>query len=161
MKIALIAAMAANRVIGKNNQLAWRLPEDLQYFKRVTLGHHLIMGRKTWDSIGRPLPGRTTIVISRQADFSPAGALVAHSLEQALQLCQGQEQVFVVGGAQIYALALPLAQRLYLTELAIEVDGDAWFPEFDAAQWQRVSHDPHQGADFAYAFSVYERVSAP
>lgn len=158
MKIALIAAMAANRVIGRDNQLAWRLPEDLQYFKRMTLGHHLIMGRKTWDSIGRPLPGRTTIVISRQPDFVAPGAQVAHSLEQALSLCAGQDEVFVTGGAEIYRQALPLAQRIYLTELDAAIAGDAFFPEFSTAQWQLSSREAHQGREFAYAFSVYDRI---
>lgn len=158
MKISLIAALAANRAIGRDNQLAWHLPQDLQHFKRLTLGHHIIMGRKTFESIGRPLPGRTTVIVTRQSDYAVAGCLVAHDLQQALQLCHGQDEVLIAGGAQIYAQALPLADRLYLTELAIAVDGDAFFPEFDRTHWQLTVKETQEGPDFAYAFCQYDRV---
>lgn len=160
MEIALIAAMAANRVIGRDNQLPWHLPEDLQHFKRLTLGHHLIMGRKTFDSIGRPLPGRTTIIVTRQLDYvPPAGCLVAHSLENALALCAELPQVFVVGGAEVYRQALPLAHTLYLTEVDVVVEGDAFFPEFTTADWQETAREAHQNSTISYAFLTYSRNS--
>lgn len=151
--------MAANRVIGRNNQLAWHLPEDLQYFKRTTLGHHLIMGRKTFDSIGRPLPGRTTVVVSRQPDYQMQGCLIAHSLQQALDLCRDEDEVFVAGGAEVYAQALPLADRVYLTELSVAVEGDAFFPLLDPAVWRLEHRDEHQGREFNFAFCMYGRVA--
>lgn len=161
MTIALIAAMAANRVIGRDNALAWHLPEDLQHFKRMTLGHHLIMGRKTYESIGRPLPGRTTVIVSRQPDYHVEGCLVAHSLDQAFALCAGQDQVFVVGGAEIYSQALAHADLVYLTELSVPVEGDAYFPELDPLLWQLEQREPRQGPDFAFAFTTYRRRTAP
>lgn len=157
MKIALIAAMAANRVIGRDNQLAWHLPEDLQFFKRTTLGHHLIMGRKTFESVGRPLPGRTTVIVTRQTDYQKQGCLVAHSLPAALELCRNEEQVFIAGGAEIYAQALPLADRVYLTELSVTVAGDAVFPALDPLVWRLASRDEQQGREFSFAYCVYER----
>lgn len=159
MKIALIAAMAANRIIGRDNQLAWHLPEDLQYFKRTTLGHHLIMGRKTFASVGRPLPGRTTVIVTRQPDYKMQGCLIAHSLAEALELCREQDEVFVAGGAEIYAQALPLADRVYLTELSVAVEGDAVFPELDPAVWQLENRDEHQGREFSFAFCMYGRIT--
>lgn len=158
MKIALIAAMAANRVIGRNNQLAWHLPEDLHYFKRVTLGHHLIMGRKTFASIGRPLPGRTTVIVTRQPDYEMKGCLIARSLEQAFELCHGEDEILVAGGAEIYQQTLPLADRVYLTELSIDIEGDAWFPELDPRLWHLESRDEQQGREFAFSFCTYDRV---
>lgn len=159
MKIALIAAMAANRVIGRDNQLAWHLAEDLQYFKRTTLGHHLIMGRKTFDSVGRPLPGRTTVIVTRQPDYQMQGCLIAHSLQEALELCREEDEVFVAGGAEIYAQALPSADRVYLTELSIAVEGDAVFPELDPTVWQLERRDEHQGREFSFAFCMYGRIA--
>lgn len=159
MEIALIAAMAANRVIGRDNQLPWHLPEDLQHFKRLTLGHHLIMGRKTFDSIGRPLPGRTTVIVTRQADYvSPPGCLVANSLEQAFDLCKAEERVFVVGGADIYRQALAAAGIMYLTEVNVTVEGDAYFPEFSLEEWQVVERDEKQNETLQYAFVNYRRI---
>lgn len=159
MEIALIAAMAANRVIGRDNQLPWHLPEDLQHFKRLTLGHHLIMGRKTFDSIGRPLPGRTTVIVTRQTDYvSPPGCLVANSLEQAFDLCKTEERIFVVGGADIYRQSLAAAEIVYLTEVNVTVEGDAYFPEFSLEEWQVVERDEKQNETLQYAFVNYRRI---
>lgn len=142
--IAIIVAMASNRTIGVNNTLPWRIPEDLKHFKALTMGHHLIMGRKTYDSIGKPLPGRTTIVVSRDPDLRIEGCIVAHSLPEAIAACGTDPQVFVVGGADIYAQALELADTLYITEIQQAVKGDVHFPEFDRAQWHEVSREPQQ-----------------
>ncbi len=117
MRLSIIAAMSANRVIGSNNDLPWRLPADWKHFKSLTMGHHLIMGRKTFESIGQPLPGRTTVVITHQTGFAPTGVLVAHSIDQALQMVVEDDEVFVAGGAQIYQQMLPQADRLYLTSI--------------------------------------------
>ncbi|MES3007902.1 MAG: type 3 dihydrofolate reductase [Pseudomonadota bacterium] len=166
MKLALIWAMSRNRVIGRNNALPWHLSEDLRYFKRVTLGKPIIMGRKTWESIGRPLPGRTNIVITRDQSFQAAGVRVVHSLDAALSLAEhigvieGADEVVVIGGAEIYALALPKAQRLYLTEVHAEVDGDARFPEFDLSQWQELAREDFSAEGpnpYPYSFIVLER----
>ena len=161
-RIALIAALAQNRVIGVNNTLPWRLPEDLQHFKALTLGHHIMMGRKTFESIGRVLPGRTTVIVSRTGYNAPAGCLVTDSIAAALDACAGDAEVFFVGGAQLYAQVLPLADRLYLTEIQAEFDGDAWFPAFDRADWDEISraprHDAASGLD--YDFVMYQRKEA-
>ncbi|HUW29896.1 MAG TPA: dihydrofolate reductase [Sulfuriferula sp.] len=158
-RIAVIAALAKNRVIGVHNTLPWRLPEDLQHFKALTLGHHIVMGRKTFESIGRPLPGRTTVIISRNDYSAPAGCLVAHSIADALAACAGDQEVFFVGGAQLYEQVLPLAERLYLTEIHAEFAGDAWFPQFARAAWAEFSRDPRHDAASAldYDFVVYQR----
>jgi len=166
MKLALIWAMSRNRVIGRNNALPWHLSEDLRYFKRITLGKPIIMGRKTWESIGRPLPGRTNIVITRDKSFQAAGARVVHSLDDALRLAEhigvieGAEEAIVIGGAEIYALALPKAERLYLTQVHAEVQGDAWFPEFDVSQWQELAREDFNAEGpnpYPYSFIVLER----
>lgn len=166
MKLALIWAMARNRTIGRNNALPWHLPEDLKYFKRVTLGKPVIMGRKTWESIGRPLPGRTNIVISRDAGFQAEGVRVVQTLEQALALAEkiclidGADEAVVIGGAQIYALALPLADRLYLTQVHADVEGDAHFPPLDLAQWHEVGREDfaaHGPNPYDYSFLILER----
>ena len=158
-RISIISALARNRTIGINNTLPWRLPEDLKYFKALTLGHHILMGRKTYESIGKPLPGRTTVIITRGNYPAPEGVKIAHSLEEATKVCGTDEEIFFVGGAQLYAQALPLADRLYLTEIQAEVEGDAWSPEYDRSEWQEVSrerrHDEASGLE--YHFVVYER----
>lgn len=158
-RIALIAALAKNHVIGIHNTLPWRLPEDLQHFKALTMGHHIVMGRKTFESIGRPLPGRTTVIISRTGYSAPAGCLVAHSIPDALAACAGDQEVFFVGGAQLYEQALPLADRLYLTEIHAEFAGDAWFPQFECADWAEFSRDPRhdKASTLDYDFVVYQR----
>lgn len=163
--IAMIAAMAKNRVIGVDNQLPWYLPEDLKFFKRMTQAKPLVMGRKTFESIGRPLPGRLNIVISRDPHFEPPGVRVCRDLVAALTLADqqatidGVEEIMVMGGAQIYAQALPRASRLYLTEVDVEVAGDARFPELDPAEWEEVQRVPGSPADGqpAYDFVEYRR----
>ncbi|MGE4533533.1 dihydrofolate reductase [Halomonas sp.] len=163
--VAMIAAMALNRVIGVDNALPWYLPEDLRFFKRMTQAKPLVMGRKTFQSIGRPLPGRLNIVVTRDSAFHHDGIRVCHDLLSALALADqqatidGVEEIMVMGGAEIYAQALPYASRLYLTEVAIEVAGDARFPELDPAEWeevQRVPGSPAEGQP-AYDFVEYRR----
>ncbi|SMF20684.1 dihydrofolate reductase [Pseudogulbenkiania subflava] len=151
--ITLVAAMAANRVIGIDNRLPWHLPEDLKHFKAVTLGKPVIMGRKTYDSIGRPLPGRRNIVVTRQRDWSVPGVEVAHSLEAALALVSAAASACIIGGADLYRQALPLAHRLELTEIAGSYQGDAHFPDFGSGGWQEVQREAHrseQGLDYAF-----------
>jgi dihydrofolate reductase len=157
--LTLIVARARNGVIGRDNALPWRLPEDLQHFKRTTLGAPIIMGRKTWDSIGRPLPGRRNIVVSRNRGLTLEGAEVAASLEDAQRLCVGAEQVFLIGGAQLYAEALPSADRLIVTEIDADVPGDAFFPAVDRSKWIEVARETHhsEANGFDYAFVTYER----
>ncbi len=157
--LTLIVARARNGVIGRDNTLPWRLPEDLQHFKRTTLGAPIIMGRKTWDSIGRPLPGRRNIVVSRNHALELAGAEVVGSLEDAQRLCAGVEQVFLIGGAQLYAEALPSADRLIVTEIDADVPGDAFFPAVDRSIWIETSREKHhsEANGFDYAFVTYER----
>jgi len=135
MIISLITAMDRNRLIGNNNQLPWHLPVDFAHFKSVTMGKPVIMGRKTYESIGRPLPGRTNIVLSRDPDISFEGVACVSSFEQALLLVADAEEVMVIGGSTIYEMLLPRANRLYLTYVDAEFEGDAWFPEFDKNQW--------------------------
>lgn len=166
MRLALIWAMSRNRVIGRNNALPWYLPEDLKYFKQVTMGKPIIMGRKTYESIGRPLPGRTNIVISRQPDLHIEGVKVLDSLDAAIRhaenicLINGVDEAVVMGGAEIYALALPKADRLYMTQVHAEVHGDAYFPEIDLNDWQELGRDDFSasGANpYDYSFVVLER----
>ena len=147
MEIALICAMASNGVIGNKNMLPWRLPEDLRHFRRTTMGHSIVMGRKTWESIGKPLPGRTNIVVTRQPDYQAEGASVRDSLEAALKLAEniaaidGAEQVFVIGGAELYRQALPLARLFHLTRIHAEVPGDTVLRGFDESEWQELSRE--------------------
>lgn len=163
--VAMIAALARNRVIGVDNRLPWYLPEDLRFFKRMTQAKPLVMGRKTFESIGRPLPGRLNIVVTRDPGFHHEGVRVCHDLDAALALADRQatidaaEEIMVMGGAQIYAQALPLASHLYLTEVDIEVEGDARFPALDMAEWeevQRVPGEPAEGQP-SYSFVHYRR----
>lgn len=146
MIISMVAAMANNRVIGKNNKMPWHLPADLKHFKRVTLGKPVVMGRKTFDSIGQLLPGRRNIVISRTVPTDTKGAEWVTSLKQAFELLQQQEEVMVIGGAEIYRQCLPLAQRLYLTEIDLSIDGDAYFPDYQserAYEWRLIGESHH------------------
>jgi len=131
MIVSLIASMSENRVIGRDNAIPWDIPVDRRRFREITTGHPLIMGRRTFESIGRPLPGRTTIVLTRRSDYRPSGCLVAPCLTDALALCAGADEVFVCGGGKVYREALPLAQRLYLTIVSGDWQGDTYFPEFD------------------------------
>lgn len=130
MIISLIASMSENRVIGRDNAIPWDIPADRRRFREITMGHPLIMGRRTFESIGRPLPGRTTIVLTRRSDYHPSGCLVAPGLTDALALCAGADEIFVCGGEELYREALPLAQRLYLTIVNGDWQGDTYFPEF-------------------------------
>ena len=158
--ISIIAALARNRAIGRDNRMPWRLPEDLRRFQHLTMGHAVIMGRKTLESIGAPLPGRRTIVITRSRDWSRSGCLPVHSLDAALAAVAESQDAFVIGGAQIYALAMPLARRLHMTEIERDFAGDAFFPEFDRSEWREVSRERHASAGpegFDSAFVEYER----
>ncbi|AVD87544.1 dihydrofolate reductase [Pseudomonas sp. SWI44] len=167
LPLSLIAALAENRVIGIDNSMPWHLPGDFKYFKATTLGKPIIMGRKTWDSLGRPLPGRLNIVVSRQPGLQLAGAEVFASLEAALARAeqwareQGVDELMLIGGAQLYGQALEkgLVSRMYLTRVELSPQGDAWFPEFDKAQWALRSSDPRpaEGQGPAYHFEVWEK----
>ena len=159
-RVSVIAALAKNRVIGIENRLPWRLPEDLAHFKALTLGHPILMGRKTFESLGRPLPGRTNVVITRNRDYRPDGCVVADSIPAALALCADADEIFFIGGAELYAQAIPLADRLYLTEVDIEAAGDAWFPDYDRRAFREVSRESHTGGKgdvLGFDFVVYER----
>jgi len=157
--LTLIVAYSTNRAIGRDNALPWKLPGDLAHFKRSTLGHPIIMGRKTWDSLGRPLPGRSNIVISRNPEFSAAGAILAPTLEAAVAACGDIEEAFVIGGAQIYAQALPLARRVLATEVHADVEGDAFFPLLPSFQWKETAREPQPAENgYDYDFVTYERV---
>ncbi len=156
--ISVIAAMARNRVIGIANTLPWRLPEDLKHFKALTLGHHIVMGRKTYESIGKPLPGRTTVIVTRDPEYRVEGCVTAHSIDAAIAACAGDAEVFFVGGAELYAQVLPRADRLYLTEIQAEYAGDARFPEFDRALWREDERRENLNPDgLAYHFVTYQR----
>ncbi len=159
MIISLIVAVSTNNVIGKNNQLIWHLPADLKHFKQLTTGHTVFMGRKTYDSIGKPLPNRRNVVISRSVD-KITGCEVATSLEEALQLTQQENEVFVIGGAEIYRKALPLAHRIYLTQIHQDFDGDTFFPSIDFQSWQETSREdfsPDEKNAFSYSFITLNR----
>ena len=152
--------MARNRVIGRDNQLPWRLPADLAYFKRVTMGHPIIMGRRTYESIGRPLPGRLNIVVSRNPQFSAPGCTVVPSLAEAWRAAGDAEEVCVIGGTSIFAEALPAADRIHLTEVEAEVPGDTWFPEFDRGEWTEREverHAPDERHAYPFRIVVLER----
>lgn len=167
MRISIIAAMAKNRVIGKGNEIPWRLSSDLKRFKEITVGHPVIMGRKTYESIresiGRPLPGRLNIIVTRQKDYEAEGCVVVHSLGNAFEAAEvtNRDEVFVIGGAEIYAQALPLASKMYLTIVKAEIEGDAYFPEFNLKEWVTVAQD-ERGADgnnqYPHLFVVFERL---
>ena len=166
MKLALIVALAQNRTIGRDNQLPWHLPEDLRYFRAVTMGKPVVMGRKTHESIGRPLPGRPNIVISRQQGYQPEGVVVVESLEPAVELAarlalqSDAGEAIIMGGADIYRQVLPLVDRMYLTEVHANIEGDAFFPEFDRSEWeevQRVDHTPSGDNPLAYSFVILDR----
>ncbi|MGH1487580.1 MAG: type 3 dihydrofolate reductase [Cellvibrionaceae bacterium] len=161
--LSIIVAMANNRAIGKDNQLLWHLPEDLKYFKRITMGKPMVMGRKTFESIGRPLPGRLNIVVTRQQDWQHDGVKVVHSIDEAMALAEAQalidgiDEVMLIGGAELYKAALPKADRLYLTRVDADIEGDAFFPEIDEAHWQEISRESFSASannPYDYAFCV-------
>jgi dihydrofolate reductase len=165
MIISLIAALSKNRVIGKNNDLPWHLPDDMKYFMQTTKGHHVIMGRKNYDSIPekfRPLPNRTNIVVTRQKHFTAPGCLVVHAIEEGLKIAtnNGEPEVFIIGGSEIYNQGFAFATRLYLTEIHAHIEGDTYFPEFNKDQWKEVSRTHHLADErhkFAFDFVVFER----
>ncbi len=159
-RLNLIVAVARNGVIGRNGALPWRLPEDLAHFKRTTMGNPIIMGRKTWESIGRPLPGRRNIVVSRSKNLAANGAEIAADLDAALALCADATEAFVIGGAQLYAAALARAQRLLVTEIDADFDGDTHWPAIDSAQWRETAREhrpPTVERIFSMDFVTYER----
>ncbi|PTQ96205.1 dihydrofolate reductase [Nitrosomonas nitrosa] len=161
-RLSLLAAMASNRVIGRNNALPWRLPADLKRFKALTMGQIIVMGRKTYESIGRPLPGRINIIVTRQPDLSVAGVTVTRSVEEALTACliHPDKEIFIIGGAELYQQTLKHCQRLYLTEVQKAFEGDAFFPEFDRSDWHEIVRERHvqeEGEKLEYHFVVLER----
>ncbi len=163
MTISAIVAVAKNNVIGKDNQIPWYLPADLGYFKRTTLGHHIIMGRNSFRSIGRPLPKRTNVVITRDIYFSAEGVLVAHSIEEALALAfdNGETEAFIIGGGAVYRESMDLWDKLYLTEVDAEPEGDVFFPEINPADWQetwRETHSADAKNEYGFSFRILERV---
>jgi dihydrofolate reductase len=162
-RVSLIVAMARNRVIGRDGKLPWRLPADLQRFKVLTMGHHIIMGRHTWESIGRPLPGRASVVVTRNKAYVAAGATVVGSLAAALRVASTDSEAFVIGGGELYREALPLADRIYLTELVGEYSGDVFFPPLSQDEWRAGprEHRAAEGDQPAWQFVVYERQLQP
>jgi dihydrofolate reductase len=157
-KLSVIVAIAKEGVIGVDNTLPWHLPEDLKRFRALTMGHHIIMGRKTYDSLGRLLPGRTTVIVTRNRDYQIEGALIASSLEQAIALCHNDDEVFLIGGAELYQAGLGLADKLYITEIDLAVVGDAHFPQLPIEQWRETAREAHvseKGLKFSYV--TYER----
>ena len=167
LKISLIAAVAQTRIIGRTKQngkpdMPWHLPDDFAYFKQKTSHHPVIMGRKSLDALGKPLPNRTNIIITRNVDFQTAGVTVVHTLDDAIAKAKAinQDEIFVIGGAEIYAMALPVATTLYLTEIHRAYDGDAYFPAFDKGEWTEVSRIPHSADErheTGFDFVTYER----
>ena len=161
MRITIIAAMDRNRLIGDGDRLPWRLPADLRRFKALTMGKPIVMGRRTHESIGRALPGRRNIVLSRDPDYRAPGCDVAASLEEALEMCADAEELMIIGGAELYARALPRADRLHLTLLHATFSGDAWFPDYDEREWREVSRENHVAdteSPSAYSFVDLERI---
>jgi dihydrofolate reductase len=156
-RIYIVAAVASNGIIGAQGELPWRLPEDLQHFKKLTLGHPVIMGRRTWESLGKALPGRENVVVTRSRGYEAPGAAVASSLDAALALCAGEPVAFVIGGGELYATALPLAAGLVLTEIHRDFKGDARFPDYDHAKWLEKQRESHTAADgMRFDFVLYE-----
>jgi len=161
MKISLIVAMASNRAIGLNNQMPWHLSADLKKFKKITMGAPILMGRKTYESIGRPLPGRTNIIISRNPSYSQPGCLVFNDIDKALASCGDSDEIFVIGGSDLYKSMLPVADTLYLTQIHQDFSGDTFFPEIDAGQWVEVERediDDDPDVSFSYSFLKLEKV---
>ena len=158
-RIYLVAAVASNGIIGANGQLPWSLPEDLQHFKRLTLGHPVIMGRHTWESLKRrPLPGRDNIVVTATPGYEAPGAAVASSLEAALALCLGEPVAFVIGGSRLFAESLPIAEGLVLTEIDRAYEGDTWFPQYDRSRWKESQRERHATAEGTkFDFVLYEK----
>jgi dihydrofolate reductase len=158
-RISLLVAMARNRVIGRDNRIPWHLPADLKRFKELTMGHHIVMGRKTWESINRLLPGRITVIVTRNPAFDVPGAKIARSIEAALQRCGDDPEIFVIGGEQIFRAALPYAQRLYLSAIDAEIAGDTFMPAFDMSEWQLTHEEAHpaQAESLPWRFQIFDR----
>jgi dihydrofolate reductase len=155
MMRSLVVAVAENGVIGRDNRLPWRLPDDLAYFKRVTMGHPIVMGRRTYESIGKPLPGRENIVVTHQRDYRAPGCTVVHSLEEAWNAANGAQEVSVIGGTAIFRDTLPVADRIHLTEVHANVEGDTFFPAFDRTQWRETEIARHEAdARHSYPFRI-------
>ncbi len=159
--VSIIVAMGRNGVIGKDNSLIWHLPADLKYFKHTTMGKPVIMGRKTFDSVGKPLPGRTNIIVTRRKDYGVPGCLTAGSVEQAIELVAGEPEVFIAGGGEIYRQALPLADRLYITIIDHDFDGDTFFPDISEKRWkisQEIYHPADERNKYPMLFRIYKKV---
>ncbi len=156
--LSIIVAVAKNRVIGVNNTLPWHLPEDLKRFRVLTMGHHIIMGRKTYDSLGRLLPGRTTVIVTRNKGYQVEGALVAHSLKEAIALCKDDNEAFLIGGSELYVDGLKIADKLYLTEINAEYDGDAYLEGLDLSHWRELEREAHVSANgLSFSYITYLR----
>ncbi|HNV88507.1 MAG TPA: dihydrofolate reductase [Methylotenera sp.] len=156
--LSLIVALAKNNVIGNKNALPWHLPEDLKRFRALTMGHHIIMGRKTYESLGRLLPGRTTVIVTRNKSYKVEGALIANSLEAAIALCKDDDEPFLIGGAELYKVGLKLATRLYITQVHAEFEGDAFFADIDLTHWQLSEKKDHVSASgLEYSDLIYQR----
>ena len=158
--ITIIAAVAENNALGKNNTLLWHLPDDFKRFKQITSGHHIIMGRKTFESFPKPLPNRTHIIISRQKDYSPEGCIVLDSLEKAIEKCAKNETVFIIGGGEIYNQSLDIVDRLDITKVHTSIDADVYFPEIDTNVWQLISEEFHSKDDnhaFDFTFQIFSK----
>jgi dihydrofolate reductase len=159
-RVYLVAAVAANGIIGARGKLPWHIPEELKHFKKLTLGHPIIMGRRTWESLKGPLPGRENIVVTRTLGYEAKGAAVANSLEAALALCADEPVAYVIGGTQLFEESLPIAAGMVLTEIQRDYEGDTWFPKWDRAQWQESQREAHTAADGTrFDFVLYERLS--
>jgi dihydrofolate reductase len=159
-RVYLVAAVAANGIIGANGKLPWHIPEELKHFKKLTLGHPVIMGRRTWESLKGPLPQRENIVVTRQAGYQAPGAAVANSLDAALALCVGEPVAFVIGGTQLFEESLPVAAGMVLTEIQRDYAGDTWFPKWERAQWKETQREAHTAASgVRFDLVLYERVT--
>jgi dihydrofolate reductase len=158
--LSLIVAVSSNHVIGLNNTLPWHLPEDLKRFRTLTTGHHIVMGRKTYESLGRLLPDRTTVIITRNRDYRVDGAVICHSLDEAILACSHDDEVFVIGGAELYQQALQYVNTIYLTEVALTVEGDAFFSEIDASIWKETTRETHHSTKgFSFSYVTYIKKS--
>ena len=162
MKLSIIVAAAANGVIGRDNQLPWHLPADLRHFKQTTMGKPILMGRKTWESIGRPLPGRTNIVITRDSDYSAAGCVVVNSIDAAMEAAGSEDEIMVIGGAELYRQVLPRTDSVYLTRIHEDFEGDTVFPELNTSEWrevERADQQPDENNPHDYSFIRLDRIS--
>lgn len=156
-QLSIIVAVANNNVIGQNNTLPWHLPEDLKRFKSLTMGHHIIMGRKTYESLGRLLPGRTTVIVTRNQQYKVEGAIVVHSLDAAVSACNGDDEVFLIGGAELFEIGFAQANKLYVTEIHADFNGDAFLPTFDLASWSETSREQHKAENgLAFSYVTYQ-----